>query len=269
MLTQFRDEDLIEFETRGALPLPAAPQQGRLEQETASIWHASYGSGPPVILLHGSFDNSEEWGYQVDALVGSGYRAVLIDSRGRGRSTLGTRPLTHALLAGEVLAVMDALHLDRASIIGWSDGAVIALTLAMSSASRVARVFAFGAAMDPSGWKEVDTGNPLLGRVFGRAKRDYARLSPNPKAFGDMAKEVNRMNSTEPNASAGDLAGIKAPVAIVLGEFDEFVKPEHADYLARTIPGAQRITLPGVSHFALLQRPDEFNQALLAFLGGP
>ena len=263
---EVRDDELRRFAADGAAPLPAADAQGCVEHDTARIWYGVYGSGPPVILLHGAFDNSEDWGYQVAALVDAGFRAVTIDNRGRGRSTLGTKPLSYGLQAAEVLAVMDALDLDCAAIVGWSDGAIIALTLAMTSPSRVDRVFAFGTAMDQSGLKDVSMDNPLLGRVFGRAKQDYARLSPVPEAFEATANALSPMHATEPNHTAAELATIQTRVAVVLGEFDEFVTMEHADYLARQIPGAERIILPGVSHFALLQRPGEFNNAMLAFL---
>jgi pimeloyl-ACP methyl ester carboxylesterase len=75
------------------------------------------------------------------------------------------------------------------------------------------------------------------------------------------------MQRTEPNYSARDLANIRVPVVIVHSEHDEFIKPEHAQYLARSIPGAELILLPGVSHFAPLQRPDQCNSVMRAFLG--
>jgi pimeloyl-ACP methyl ester carboxylesterase len=75
------------------------------------------------------------------------------------------------------------------------------------------------------------------------------------------------MQKTQPNYSANDLAQISVPVAIVQSERDEFIKREHAEYLTRSIPNAEFIDLPGVSHFAPLQRPEQFNTTLLAFLG--
>lgn len=264
--TSFRDDDLQNFERNGALPLPAADVEGRVEHAGARIWYATYGSGTPVVLLHGAFDNSEDWGYQIPALIAAGHRAILIDSRGRGRSTLGTEPPTYELMANEVLAVMDALGISTFAVAGWSDGAIIGLILAMKHASRVARVFAFGVSMDLGGVKDVPPSLPILSRVFGRAKKDYTRLSPEPSRFDAMAKAVDHMMRTEPSYSAGELATIRTPVAIVVGENDEFIKPEHTDYLVRTIPGAVKIVLPGMSHFAMLQRPSEFNVALIESL---
>ena len=260
------DDDLRHFALHGAAPLPAAVTEGRVEYAGARIWYATYGSGDAVVLLHGAFDNSEDWGYQIPALVESGHRAILIDNRGRGRSTLGTEALSYELMAREVLAVMDALGIATFSIVGWSDGATIALILAMQHPSRVASVFVFGGSMDLTGVKDVDPSVPILGLVFGRAKIDYARLSPEAATFDVMAKAVSHMMRTQPNYTAPELAAIRTRVAIAVGDNDEFIKPEHTAYLVRTIPGARLITLPSVSHFAMLQRPDDFNRALLEFL---
>ena len=164
-----------------------------------------------------------------------------------------------------VLAVMDELHLDQTALVGWSDGACTALILAMNAPARVAGVFFFGCNMDPSGIKKIEP-NQILDRCFHRHAEDYARLSATPDQFKAFAEAVGLMQRTQPNSSAQELAEIRLPVAIVHSEHDEFIKREHAEYLARSIPGAELIVLPGVSHFAPLQRPTQFNAAMVAFL---
>ena len=260
------DDDLIKFEAEGAAPLPDTNDQGYVEQDGARIWYTAYGSGAPVLLLHGGLGHSGNWGYQVPALVGSDYRAVLIDSRGHGRSTRDERPYTYELMASDVLAVMDALQIERATFVGWSDGAVIALILAAQAPARVAGVFYFACNMDPSGTKEIEFG-PTLQRCFSRHMKDYTQRSATPDQFAEFSEAVGLMQTTQPNYSADDLAQIHVPVAIVHSEYDEFIKREHAEYLARTIPNAEFIYLPNVSHFAPLQRPEQFNAVMLAFLG--
>src|SRR5687767_1158241 len=162
------DDDLSRFEAEGAAPLPVTDDQGYVEHDGARIWYAAYGSGLPVILLHGGLGHSGNWGYQVPALVKSGYRAVVIDSRGHGRSTRDARPFTYELMASDVLAVMDALQLEQAGLVGWSDGAVIALILASKAPTRVTGVFFFACNMDPSGAKELTELTPILRRCIGR-----------------------------------------------------------------------------------------------------
>jgi pimeloyl-ACP methyl ester carboxylesterase len=168
-------------------------------------------------------------------------------------------------MASDVLAVMDTLHIEKAGLIGWSDGACIALILADKYPSRVAGVFFFACNMDPSGTKEFEF-TPIIGRCINRHKKDYAELSSTPNQFDEFSEAVGLMQRTQPNYSVKDLSRINVPVAIVHSEHDEFIKREHADYLVRNIPNAEFIYLPGVSHFAPLQRPDQFNSAMLRFL---
>jgi pimeloyl-ACP methyl ester carboxylesterase len=260
------DDELRKFELDGAAPLPVPNDQGYVEHEGCRIWYSAYGSGSPVILLHGGLGHSGNWGYQVPALVRSGYRAVLIDSRGHGRSTRDARPFSYELMASDVLAVMDMLRLERAGLVGWSDGACTALVLSAEAALRVAGVFFFACNMDPGGVKPFEV-TATLNRCFTRHAKDYAQLSATPERFKDFVADVTLMQQTQPNYTAQDLAGIGVPVVIVQSEHDEFIKREHAEYLARSIPNAELVVLNGVSHFAPLQRPEQFNAAVLAFLG--
>jgi pimeloyl-ACP methyl ester carboxylesterase len=260
------DDDLSRFEADGAMPLPVTQDQGYVEHDGARIWYATYGSGSPVILLHGGLGHSGNWGYQVPALVGTGYRAVLIDSRGHGHSTRDARPYTYELMASDVLAVMDALRIEKAGLVGWSDGACTALILASKAPMRVAGVFFFACNMDPSGAKDIIELTPILRRCINRHMQDYEQLSATPDQFDEFSDAVSLMQKTQPNYSVNDLAEISVPVAIVQSEHDEFIKREHAEYLARSIPHAEFVLLPSVSHFAPLQRPEQFNAAALAFL---
>jgi pimeloyl-ACP methyl ester carboxylesterase len=98
------DADLRKFEADGAAALPVANVQGYVDNDGARIWYTTYGSGAPVILLHGGLGHSGNWGYQIPALAKSGYRAILIDSRGHGRSTRDSRPFMYELMASDVLA---------------------------------------------------------------------------------------------------------------------------------------------------------------------
>jgi pimeloyl-ACP methyl ester carboxylesterase len=265
-MLEIHDDELIRFEAEGAAPLPATEDQGYIEHDGARIWYAAYGSGSPVMLLHGGLGHSGNWGYQVPALVESGYRAIVIDSRGHGRSTRDDRPYSYELMASDVSAVMDTLRLEKAALVGWSDGACTALILASRIPSRVSGVLFFACNMDPSGTKEFVL-TPLVERCFSRHVKDYAQFSSTPDRFGEFSEAVGLMQRTQPDYSAEDLAQIRVPVAIVHSEHDEFIKREHAEYLADTIPDAEFIYLPGVSHFAPLQRPEQFNSAMLAFLG--
>ncbi len=259
------DDELRRFEASGATPLPFADRLGHIENDGARIWYSAYGIGPAVILLHGGLGHSGNWGYQVPVLIANGYRAVLIDSRGHGRSTRDEQPYSYERMASDVLAVMNALHLDRAALVGWSDGACTALILAAKYPSRVAGVFFFACNMDPTGVRPFES-TAALERCFSRHSEDYKQLSATPEQFKQFVHDVGLMQRTQPKYTAQDLAKIRVPVRIAQSEKDEFIKRDHAEYLARTIPGASFILLDHVSHFAPLQRPREFNTAMLAFV---
>jgi pimeloyl-ACP methyl ester carboxylesterase len=250
-------------------PLPRASTLGYAKHAGARIYFSTYGAGPPVVLLHGGLANQRYWGDQVPALVKAHYRVVLIDSRGHGRSSRDGRAYTYELMASDVVAVMNVLHLRKAAVVGWSDGAIIGLVMALKDPDRVTRVFAFAANMDPSGVKSGVDNNPTFAAFETQAAAEYASLNPAPTDFVDFQAAIEQMWAKEPNYTVADLAKIATPVAIAGGDHDEAIKREHTEYLARSIPGAKLIIFADASHFAFLQQPDAFNAAMLAFLTAP
>ena len=249
-------------------PLPPFSVEGRVAHDGARIWFATFGAGPPVILLHGGDASSDYWGDQVPALLADGRRVIVIDSRAHGRSTHDARPLGYELMESDVIAVMDGLNLDHADVVGWSDGAIIGLIMAMKHPARVTHVFAFGANMDLHGFNPMGALSPIVPKAGAALAANYARLSPTPDRYAAFSKAVLAMQLREPSYTPAELAAIKGPaIAIVDGEHEEFILRQHTEYLARTIPGATLIILPGVSHFAPLQDPGGFNAAMIGFLG--
>jgi pimeloyl-ACP methyl ester carboxylesterase len=260
------DDDLKHFEAHGAAPLPEAAEEGFVDHDGARIAWSAYGAGKPVVLLHGGLGHRGNWGYQVPALVRAGYRVILIDSRGHGRSTRDARPDSYELMASDVLAVLDALAVQPAAFIGWSDGACTALILGRRAPQRVAGVFFFACNMNPDGAKPF-VSTPIIDRCFKRHRADYEALSATPDDFDAFVAAVSEMQRTQPDYDAYDLAQIGVRVTIAIGEHDEFIKLEHAEYLAANIPDAELIVLPNVSHFAPLQRPTLFNCVIERFVG--
>lgn len=108
-------------------------------------------AGPPVLLLHGAIGNTEEWHNVSPALVDAGYRVVLMDCRGRGRSTWGDRPITFAQMAADALGLLDLLGIAKTRLVGWSDGGIIGLELAITHPDRLNRAVLYGANFTPDG----------------------------------------------------------------------------------------------------------------------
>lgn len=244
--------------------LPTPVSSGHAPVNGISIWYATFGSGPPVILLHGGLANSDYWGHQVPMLARS-HRVIVMDSRGHGRSTRDSKPYGYSLMASDVIGLMDFLGIPQAAIVGWSDGAIIGLSLAMSHPSRVARLFAFAANSDPSGVKDVEK-SPVFTAFIARAQKEYEALSATPGDYKRFVSEISTMWATQPNWTAADLGRIAVRTWIVDADHDEAIKRENTEFMAREIPDAGLLLQPEVSHFSMLQAPGQFGDDILRFL---
>ncbi|WP_248764683.1 alpha/beta fold hydrolase [Pseudomonas protegens] len=247
-------------------PAPVAgAQAGYAEVNGIRLYYSKVGQGSPVVLLHGGLGNADYWGLQAKALAAR-HTVISVDSRGHGRSTRDARPYGYDLMADDVIALLDQLKIPRADFVGWSDGAILGLDLAMRYPQRVGKVFAYAANTQTSGVKEGVENNPTFAAYIERAGQEYTRLSPTPKEYPAFVEQIGHMWASQPNWSDADLAKIKTPVLIVDGDHDEAIKREHTQYMAQAIPGAGLLILPNVSHFAFLQDPGLFNAALEHFL---
>jgi pimeloyl-ACP methyl ester carboxylesterase len=246
-------------------PVPGL-KSGHAELNGIRLYYAEIGHGPPVVVLHGGLANSDYLGSQAQALAAR-HRVIVVDSRGHGRSTRDAQPFGYDLMTDDVVALLDRLKIQKANIVGWSDGAIIGLDMAMRHPARVGRIFAFGANTQTSGLKEGFDKNPVFAAYMVRARQEYARLSPTPDQYDAFQEQIGKMWENQPNWTDAQLRTIRSPVLVVDGDHDEGIKREHTEYIARTIPGARLLILPNLSHFAFLQDPVLFNTEMLDFLG--
>ena len=244
--------------------LPKADESGLAPVNGINIWYASFGEGKPVILLHGGLAYSNYWAEQVRALR-SRYKVIVMDSRGHGRSTRNERGYSYDLMASDVLALMDFLKISKAAVVGWSDGAILRLDMAMKHPERLTKLFAFAANSDPSGVADV-TSSKVFNDYIARAGEEYKKLSPTPDEYDGFLEEIAYMWETEPKWAAENLRAIKVPTWIVDGDHDEAIKRENTEFMAANIPDAGLLIQPEVSHFSLIQDSSQFNDDLLHFL---
>lgn len=260
----------IAAEPWQSLPPTPAPvpgeQVGHAEVNGIGLFYAEIGHGSPVVVLHGGLANSNYLGNQVRALAPH-HRVIVVDSRGHGRSTRDDRPFGYDLMTDDVAALLDTLKIAKADILGWSDGAIIGLDMAMRYPDRVGRIFAFGANTQTSALKEGFDQSPVFAAYLVRARQEYPGLSPTPDQYDAFQNQIGKMWADEPNWTDEQLRSIKASVLIADGDHEEGIKREHTEYLAATIPDAGLLILPNVSHFAFLQDPGLFNAAVLHFFG--
>ena len=244
--------------------LPKPAQSGFAPVNGIKIWYATFGRGEPVVMIHGGLANSSYWGHQVRALQKQ-YQVIVMDSRGHGRSGRNEQPYGYDLMASDVVGLLDHLKIERAAIVGWSDGAIIGLDIAMKHPERVSKLFAFAANSDPSGVADIAKSD-VFNAYIARAGEEYKRLSPTPADYKNFVDEITKMWETQPNWTAADLARIKVPTWIVDADHDEAIKRENTEFMAANIPGAGLLIQPQVSHFSFMQDPEQFTDDVLHFL---
>jgi pimeloyl-ACP methyl ester carboxylesterase len=135
--------------------MPKPDTSGLVPVNGIQLYYAIYNQQgkEPVLLLHGGLTSSDYWGMEI-LLLKKTHKVIIVDSRGHGRSTLSSQPLTYQLMASDVLLLMNDLKIQKASVVGWSDGGIIGLILAMQHPGRINKLFTYGANFSRSGEKE-------------------------------------------------------------------------------------------------------------------
>ena len=250
--------------------LPTPERSGFVNRDGARIYYAVFNrhGGSPVILLHGGFASSDSWGYEVPRLA-IRHEVIVMDSRGQGRSSMPPTPLSYEQMASDVIAVLDAVHVRRASVVGSSDGGIIALILGIRHPDRVDTLFVWGANFNT----HADSTAPLdpsmkgMSAIFmAKVQAQYQALSPTPDGFPALRTKLGQLYAREPNLTPDELGSITAPTVVADGEHEQFIAREHTEQLARLIPGAKLVVLPNVSHGGPQQDPPSFHEAVALLL---
>lgn len=245
-------------------PMPMPTTSGSLAVDDATIFYAIFGTGRPIVLLHGGLGHGDVWSSQIIDLSRT-FGVVAIDLRGHGRSTRSPAPFTYEKLSHDVGAVLEYLQLSDATLVGWSDGAIIGLYLAMTRHRAIGRLFSHAANITPEGLVQGGTDTPTFKAYLMNCEADYLRLSPTPAEYESFVEQVVRMWESEPNWSTADLSRIEVPTIVAHSDHDEVIKADHAALVAKSIGDAPLLLLTDVSHFALLQDPSGYAKELRLF----
>jgi pimeloyl-ACP methyl ester carboxylesterase len=187
-----------------------------------SIYCETFGTGPPVLVLHGGVGYIEDMSFQIMALAKSHF-VIAVDSRSHGRSTGANGPWNYSSMSDDMVKVLDSLNINRVDVVGWSDGGIIGLDLAMRHPERVRRLVAISANYNPDG-----LGNTASVEPVPRITLRYWLLAPNPAQWPDLYRNVVAMWRTQPQYTLDDLGHIKAPTLVMAGE-DDLIKRAHTN----------------------------------------
>lgn len=214
------------------------------------------GQGQPLVLLHGNGESSDYFEHQI-AHFCKMYRVIAIDTRGHGQSPRGNKPFTIKQFANDLLDFMDERNIEKAHLLGFSDGGNIALTFALKHPERVDKLILNGANLFPSGVKPlyqwpIEFGYSIA-KLFSR-KSDKARK--NAELLGLMVNE--------PHIDPSELAQLTIPVLVIAGTKD-MIKETHTRLIYNSLSNATLEFIEG-SHFIASKNPETFNAAVEKFL---
>jgi pimeloyl-ACP methyl ester carboxylesterase len=236
------------------------------------VWHEVSGDGEPVVLLHGAFAGASSWGAQVPALVASGFRVYVPERRGHVHTADVEGPLTYSVMADDTIAYLDTVVSGDgnvpAHLVGWSDGAVVGLLVALRRPELVNRLVLIGqyynsAGRTPGGLS--DTGLELESKALAFLRAEYDAFSPDgPAHFPVVYGKTMEMIRTEPELDAATFAAIEAQTLVLQGDRDA-VTVEHSRLVADTMADARLAVIPG-SHGLPIESPWVVNPLLISFL---
>jgi len=232
------------------------------------------GSGTPLVLLHGGFGSMETFNPMLPFLDQS-FRVIGIDSRGQGKSTLGSEPLTYARLQQDVEQVLAHLGLSDVTIMGHSDGGIVALRMAANGNVTVSKLVTIGAH-----WAlpEDDPARPLMAGItaerwrtmFPDSYNAYQRLNPEPD-FAMLTEAILKLwlDTSEQGYPGEDIWNIPGSLLVVRGDEDMLISRQHAVDMADMVPGALLLNVPFAGHCVHEEHPERIMPDINTFLATP
>ena len=223
-------------------------------------YYVEKGQGDPLILLHGNGEDSTYFVNQIDEFA-KYFHVYAVDTRGHGQTPRGTAPFTIRQIAKDLADFMDEQGIEKADILGFSDGGNIALIFAIKYPEKVNRLIADGANLDTTGI--VPKLMAAMKREYNKAVKEGEKSDPEGQA---NREELFSLMVNDPNIPVSELAKIKAKTLIMAGTKD-MIPEEHTKMIAENIEGARCEIIEG-DHFIAAGNPKEFNSIVLGFLRG-
>ena len=219
-------------------------------------FYIEQGTGFPLILLHGNGEDCAYFTRQIDSFS-ENFHVIALDTRGHGQTPRGEAPFTIRQFAEDLLAFMDQHNIEKAHLLGFSDGGNIAMVFALAHPERVDKLILNGANLDASGVKRKIQIPIEIGY---RMAKLFAGRSPKAKKNAEMLG----LMVNDPNVNPEELSRIQNKTLVIAGDND-MIKDQHTRLIAQSIPGAELCILQG-NHFIANKNPQSFNEAVLRFL---
>jgi pimeloyl-ACP methyl ester carboxylesterase len=248
------------------IPYGSNPQAGHhAEVDGITMYYETYGSGDPLLVIHGNGQKIADMHFQI-AHFSRNYQVIVADSRGHGKSGLGTDQLTYIQMMEDYNTLLDQLGIAGANIIGWSDGGVLGLLLAIHHPDKVNKMAIMGANLRPGETAIYPWTSELL-QPLSDTVDEMISNNDTTKNWPLIRQRLNLL-MTQPNIPVENLYQIKAPVLVMAGDKD-IIRSEHSLEIFENLPQAHLAILPGQTHWAPATDPDGFNTLVEKFFDTP
>ncbi len=226
------------------------------------LYYEVYGQGAPMLVIHGNGGSILDMRRQIE-FFRKRYRVIAMDSRDQGRSSDSPDKLTYEKMADDLAALLDHLKTGPVYVIGWSDGGIEALLLAIRHPEKVKKLAAMAANLNPSD-------KALRPEALEFIRSSVKAISPEQLATrqGKREAKVTEMMLSEPNISLDELASITAPTLILAGDHD-VIDAHHTVDIFQSIPNAQLAIFPNATHTIPYDDPARFNGTIERFFRQP
>lgn len=255
-----------EDTTDTAVPYGQNPAAGNYADINGiKLYYETYGTGAPLVLIHGNGDSISGLKGQIEHFAKS-YKVIVADSRGHGKSGLGTDQLTYGQMLDDWNGLLNHLGIKDAAIFGWSDGGILGLKLAISHPDKVSKLAIMGANLRPDDTAVEAWVKPLLDGAVKQVEGMVAQKDTSQNWA--LQKQLLNLLMTQPHIKTTSLQQIKIPVLVIAGDRD-VIRVEHTIEIFQSLENAHLAILPGNTHFAPAVHPAQFNRLLGNFFGKP
>jgi pimeloyl-ACP methyl ester carboxylesterase len=234
-----------------------------------NTWYDVQGAGDSLVLFHGGLSTNDTWAAQLPDFAAR-FRVVAPERRGHGHTADREGPLSYDLMAQDMIGFLETVVGGPAHIVGWSDGGIIGLIVAMDRPDLVRKLIVISANFDTSGGvpgalEEIlsmtaDSDDLAMFRAA------YEAATPDgPEHWPVAFAKFQALVSTQPNIAVAELGRISAPTLVLAGD-DDMISLEHTIALYRAIPKSELALVPGASHALMMEKPDLVNRLIIDFL---
>ncbi|HEV8514786.1 MAG TPA: alpha/beta hydrolase [Cyclobacteriaceae bacterium] len=226
-----------------------------------NMYYEIYGKGEPLLFIHGNGGSMRAFQYQLPYFA-KHFKVIMADSRAQGKSEDTSDSLSYEMMADDFNGLLDYLKIDSCYVVGWSDGGINALLLAMRHPKKVKKLVSTGANL----WPDTTAIDAFLYKMVAHMNDSVSKLAPTPKTKN--LQKLFRIVVDEPHIKLSDLKKVQCPSLIIGGDHD-VILPHHTLLIAEAIPKSYLWILPKSGHSTLINFKNEFNKVTLDFLKQP